>query len=107
MKTADAQRIEDARAAFLTSHTKQQTKAAILSLLTVFIVLVLPQFVPSPFTVIAMTVGGAGSFTVYYSLYHQSLRTRNGSMTLAYCLLAFMWLCAVIMTLLSLTGRIE
>ncbi len=107
MKTTDAQRIEEAKAAFLASHTKQQTKAALLCLLTVFIVLVLPQFVPSPFSGIAMAVGAAGSFTAYFSLYHQSLRTRNGSLTLAYCLLAFMWLCAVIVTLLSLTGRIQ
>ena len=107
MKTTDAQKIEEAKAAFLAAHTKRQTKAAFLCLLTLFVVFVLPELVPSPFSGIVMVGGAATSFTAYFLLYPQSLRTRNGSWTLAYCLLAFLWLCAVVVTLLSLTGRIE
>ena len=107
MKTTNAQKIEEAKVAFLVAHTKQQTKAALSCLLVVFVVLVLPRFVPPPFGGIVMAIGAAASFTACFSLYQQSLRTRNGSQVLAYCLLAFMWLSAVILTLLSLTGKIE
>jgi hypothetical protein len=107
MKTTDAQKIDEAKAAFLAAHTKQQTKAAFLCLLTLFVVIVLPELVPSPFSVIVMVGGSATLFTAFFLLYPQSLRTRNGSWTPAYCLLAFQWLCAVAVTLLSLTGRIE
>lgn len=107
MKTTDAQKIEETKTAFLTTHTKQQTKAAFLCLLTLFVVFVLPEFVPSPVSGIVMLVGAAASFTAYFSLYQHSLRTRNGSLTLAYYLLGFMWLCAVVLSFLSLTGRVE
>lgn len=107
MKTTDARNIEEAKAAFSAAHTKQQTKAAFLCLLTFIVVLVLPRFVPSPFSGIVMVVGAAVSFTAYFLLYQWSLRTRTGSLALAYCLLAFMWLCAFVVALLSLTGRVE
>jgi len=107
MKTTDSQKIEEAQAVFLAAHTQPQTNAALLCLLTVFVVLVLPRFVPSPFSGIVMVVGAAASFTACFSLYQQSLRSKNGSQVLAYSLLAFMWLCAVVVTSLSLTGRIE
>ena len=107
MKTTDAQKIEEAKAAFSATHTKQQTKAALLCLLTVLVVFVVPQFVPSPFNTIAGVVGAAASFTAFFSFYPLSLRTRSGSLTPAFCLLAFMWLSAAVVTLLSLTGKIE
>jgi drug/metabolite transporter (DMT)-like permease len=107
MKTADAQKIEEAKVAFLAAQTKRQTKAALLCLLTVFAVFVLPRFFSSPISGIVLVVGGAVSFTSYFLIYQQSLRTRTGSLTLAYCLLAYMWLCAAIVALLSFTARIE
>ncbi len=107
MKTTDTQKIAKVEAVFLAAHTKQKTKAALLCLLSLFVVIVLPELVPSPFGGIVMVGGAATSLTAYFLLYPQSLRTRNGSQMLAYCLLAFLWLCAVVVTLLSLTGRIE
>jgi len=107
MKPTDAQRIEESKAAFLAADTKRQTKAAFLCLATVFVIFVVPRFVPAPFGLITMVVGGAMSFSAYFFLYGQSLRTRNGSLTLAHCLLTFVWLCAVVVTLMSLTGKIE
>ena len=107
MKPTDAQRIEESKAAFLAAHTKRQTKAAFLCLLTIFVIFVLPRFLPPPFNVIAMAVGGAMSFSAYFFQYRQSLRTRKGSLAVAYCLLTFVWLCAVVVTFMSLTGKIE
>lgn len=107
MRTPDPCRIEEAKAASLASHTKQPTKVTLLCLLTVFVIFVLPQVIPSPLNHIAGVAGAAASFIVFFSFYHQSLRTRHGSLTPAFCLLAFIWLSAAVVTLLSLNGKIE
>ena len=105
MKTNEAQKNEETKAAFLAAQTKQQTKAAFLCLLALFVVFVVPRFVPAPFGLIVMLVGGAASFSASCYLFPQSLRSRSGSLTPAFCLLAFVWLCAAVTILLSLVGR--
>jgi hypothetical protein len=105
MKTTEAQKIEEAKAAFLAAQTKRQTEAAFLCMLTLFVIFVLPRFVPAPFGQIIMAVGGAALFSAYFYLFPQTLRSRSGSLTPAFCLLAFVWLCAAVTTLVSLIGR--
>jgi len=101
MKTTDVQHIEEAKAAFLAARTKEQTKSAFLCMLVLFVIFVLPHFLPAPFGQIVMGVGGAAGFSAYFAMYPQSLRSRSGSMTAAFCLLAFLWLGAAVTTLLS------
>jgi len=105
MKTNEVQKIEETKAAFLAAQTKQQTKAAFLCLLALFVIFILPRLVPAPIGLIIMGVGGAASFSAYFCLFPQTLRSRSGSLVPAFCLLAFIWLCAVVPILLSLFDR--
>ena len=101
MNANEAQKIEETKAAFLAAQTKQQTKAAFLCLFTLFVIFVLPRLVRAPIGQIIMGVGGAASFSAYFCLFSQTLRSRSGSMAPAFCLLAFIWLCAAVPILLS------
>jgi hypothetical protein len=105
MKTNEAQKNEEAKAAFLAAQSKQQTKAAFLCLLALFVIFVLPRFVPAPFGLIVMGGGAAASFSAYFCLLPQTLRSRSGSLVPAFCLLVFIWLCAAVPILLSLFDR--
>jgi hypothetical protein len=102
MKATDVQKTADTQAAILSAYARQQTKATILcwvSLLTIFVV---PQFIPSPLSEAVMAISAAGLFTACLSLFPQSLRGRSGSLTVAYCLGAFLWLCAAAVIWFSL-----
>jgi hypothetical protein len=105
MKTNEAQKIEEAKAAFLAAQTKQQTKAAFLGMLTLFVIFIMPRFVPAPFGQVVMAVGAAASFSAYFYMYPQTLRSRSGSLVPAFCLLALIWLCAAVPILLSLFDK--
>ena len=96
MKTNEAQKIEEANAALLAAQTKQQTKATFFGLLVLFVMFVLPRFVPAPFGSVVMGVGGAAAFSAYFYLFRESLRSRSGSLTPAFCLLSFVWFCAAV-----------
>ena len=104
MKTNEAQQIEATKSAFLAAQTKLQIQAAFLNLLIWIVVFVLPGFLPAPFDQIVMGVGCAVSFTAYFCLFPQTLRSRSGSLVPAYCLLAFVWLAAAVGILVSLFG---
>ena len=104
MKAPDAQSIEVAKAACLQRvRTRQQTKAGIL-LCNVVLLFILPQLFPSPFDCIAMGIGGAISFTIFFFLKPESLRSRRGSLIPAICLVVAMWLFAAVTTVISLIG---
>jgi hypothetical protein len=104
MNTTEVQRIEEAKASFLAAQTEQQVRAAYLGMLALFVIFVLPRFVPAPFDQIIMVAGAAASFSAYFCLFPQTLRSRRGSLAPAFCLLAFVWLCAAVTILLSLLG---
>ena len=106
MKASDAQSIEVAKAVLLQRlRAQQDAKLGILLLVfNVVIIFVLPQYFPSPFDGIAMGIGAAFSFTIFFLLKTESLRSRRGSLIPAVCLVAAMWLFAAITTVISLIG---
>ena len=72
----------------------------LLSLLTVIFVCYVMPFC-------SLRVGSAGAallFTVLFASYPDRLRSRNGSLTMAFCLLGFVWLCAAVTIALSFFG---
>jgi len=48
---------------------------------------------------------GAALFTISFCLHPHHFRSRRGSLTPAFCLIAFVWLCAAVPILLPLFGR--
>lgn len=102
MKTNDVQNVEDPNAAFLAAQAKQQTKSSLLCLFVLSVTFVLPRFVPTPFSQVVMGFGAAVGFSAYLATFPESLRSRSGSLTPAYCLLVFVWLCAATGTLFAL-----
>ena len=107
MKTSEVQKIQEDKAIWLSAHSKQQTNAAFLCLLTWFVIFVLPQFIPAPYSLIVMLVGGAASFHASLYLFPQSYCTRTGSLTPVHCLLAFLWLIAFVGTFFASIGKIS
>ena len=106
MKTTDPINKEMAKATLLQRlRTRQEAKVGILLLVCAVVVLfILPEFFPSPFDSIAMGIGGAISFTIFFFLLPESLRSRRGSLIPAICLVAAMWLLAAVTTVISLIG---
>ncbi len=110
MKASDERDIEMARAleagrAWQRENNKQQSKAALLLIPGMVVMFILLEYVPSPFDSIAMAIGAAISFTVFFFLETESLRSRRGSLIPAICLVAAMWLFAAITVVVSLIGR--
>jgi hypothetical protein len=105
MNAHEGQTIDETKAAFLAKRAKDQTRAALLCLLTGFLVYVMPRLVPAPFGPIMMAFGGAASFSVFFLMFPQTLRSRSGSLKPALCFLAFVWLCAAISILFQFTNR--
>lgn len=68
------------------------------------LIFIFPQYFPSPFDGIAMAIGAAISFTIFFFLNPESLRSRRGSLIPAICLVAAMWLFAAVVTVISLIG---
>ena len=106
MEASDAQSIEVAKAALLQRLRAQQEAklGTVLLLCNVVLLFILPQHVPSPFDGIAMGIGAAISFTMFFVLKPESLRSRRGSLIPAICLVAAMWLFAAATTVISLIG---
>lgn len=104
MKAAEAPEMETATA-LLRARAKQQSRAAVLAILAIAVLFVLPRLIPSPFDVVAMGFGSAALFNAVVLLNPDSFRNRSGSLTTAVCLATALWLCAVVGTVFSLTGR--
>ena len=108
MKASDAQSIEvEVEKAVLLQRLRaqQDAKLGLLFLLcNVVILFILPRYFPTPFDSIAMGIGAAFSFTIFFLLKSESLRSRRGSLVPAVCLVAVMWLFAAITTVISLFG---
>lgn len=84
---------------------KWETEAGWLTLLTVFVVLILPQHLSAPLDLIVATVGAAVLFTVQVCLMPSAFRSRGGSMVPAYLLSGFVWVAAIVVTVLSFISR--
>jgi hypothetical protein len=105
MKTSEVHNIGETKAAFLDAQRKQAIKSWLLCMLALFVIFVLPNFVPAPFDQIVMGVGSATVFSALVSMFPQSFRSRSGSLTPALCLLTFLWLGVTVTTLFSFLGR--
>jgi hypothetical protein len=90
---------------FNLDRTRQQNRAGLLLLITIVVLFILPQFIPSPFGEMVMVFGSAIVLTTYVYLQPDSFRSRSGSLTMAICLVTAMWLGAVVVTVISLIGR--
>ncbi len=81
----------------------QQTDSArqcLLSALTVIFLCWVLQLGSLP----VVSVGAAIWFTVFLGFYRDNLRSRSGSLTPAFCLTAFLWLCAAVVVVLWFLG---
>ena len=97
-EVAEAVRLQRLRA-------RQKSEVGILELVCcVGLVFIVPEYFPSPFDSIAMGIGAAISFTIFFFLHPESLRSRRGSLIPAICLVAAMWLFAAVGTVISLIG---
>ena len=86
-------------------RARQESEVGILELVCcVGLVFIVPEYFPSPFDSIAMGIGAAISFTIFFFLHPESLRSRRGSLIPAICLVAAMWLFAAVTTVISLIG---
>jgi len=103
MKASEVQNLETA-AVFLREQEKEQYKGAISVALTIVVIFILPEFVPSPFDVIVMGFGSAILLTALVLSKPASFRSRSGSLIPAICLGAAMWLFAAVTTVISLIG---
>ncbi len=109
MKTSEERDIEMVRAleagrAWQRENNKQQNKVALSLIPTIVAIFILPQYLQSPFDTIAMGIGAAISFTIFFFLKPESLRSRRGSLIPAISLVAAMWLFAAVTTVISLIG---
>ncbi len=105
MKESEAQRLE-AAVFFLRARARQQYKAVLLMVISLFVIFILPNFIPSPFGGMVIGLGGAGIFTIYVLQNPNSFRSRKGSLIPAICLATALWLSAAVVVILSLKGRI-
>lgn len=96
---------EEADAA-LEERTRQHYKATLLIAALLVVCYVIAQAAPPVSEYIAMTVGPALGMTLMVSVMRESFRSRSGSMTPAICLIAFMWIMAVVVSVMALAGQL-
>lgn len=84
---------------------RRQTQAGlVLAIVAVATLFILPQYLTPPYGGMSMGFGSAAILTVLLYLNPESLRSRGGSLVPACCLVAALWLSAVVTTVLSLIG---
>ena len=94
-----------AMAARQQTQNRQQTQAGlVLVVVAVATLFILPEYLTPPYDVMSMGFGSAAILTVFLYLYPESFRSRGGSLVPAFCLVAALWLLAVVSTVLSLIG---
>ena len=87
------------------SQKRQQNSTTLLSLITIVVVFILPRFIPSPFAEWVMGFGCAILMTIMVCQQPESFRSRSGSMNQAICLVAALWIVAVVASVLPLFKR--
>ena len=82
---------------------RQQTHTGLVFLVvTVAIVFIIPEYLTPPYDGMWMGFGSAASFSVFFYLYPESLRSRGGSLVPALCLSAALWLLVTVAAVVSL-----
>lgn len=84
---------------------RQQYKAALMLMITMVawgILLASPSHLSARYACMVMSISPAIYMTGYLYLYPNSLRSSSGSLFTAVCLVAFLWLSAVGVTVASL-----
>ena len=107
MKPHESEKIEKTKSAYLASQKTQDTTAALWGILTIFVIFVLPRYIPAPFNSIVQCVAPAALFNSSIVVFPQFYRNRKGSLKLALYLVAFLWLVAFVGSLLILIGVIN
>lgn len=84
---------------------RQQSKAALMAIIMLVgcgMLVASPTYLPARYACMVMSIGPAIYMTVYLYLYPNSLRSSSGSLFTAVCLVAWLWLSAVGVTVASL-----
>ena len=92
--------------AVVKARSEQHYTAALLVGVVLVAGYLIAQVAPPVSEYIAMTVGPAIGLTLMVSLLPTSFRSRSGSMTPAICLIAAMWIMAVVVSGLALAGEL-
>ena len=103
MKASEVQNLKTATA-FLLARTREQYNGAIFVALTIVVMFILPEFIPSPFDCMVMGFGSAILLTALVLLTPASFRGRSGSLRMAIGLVTAMWIFAAVTTVISLIG---
>lgn len=102
MKTIEVQKLEEANV-LVREWNKQHYRAACFMAIPLIVGFLAEQIVPSG-GIIAMAVGPAIGLSTGVCLIPNDFRGRSGSLTLARCLVAAMWIAALVSVLFSLLG---
>ncbi len=103
MKTIEVQKLEEANN-FLRAWTKQHNKAAFFMAMPMIAGFLAARIFPSGLGLIAMSVGPAIALSIGVRLIPNDFRSRSGSLTPAICLVAAMWISALVSIVFSLLG---
>jgi hypothetical protein len=90
MKTSDIQKTD-------------ATKQILLSAVTMIFICGILPFSNLPMR----SFGGAVLFSIFFWVFPDSLRSRSGSLTPAFCLTAFLWLGAAVVGVMCYLGAVE
>ena len=103
METSEVQTLEKANA-ILRTWTYRHNQAAVLIAIPFVVGFVMITFIPSAFSDIVLAVAPVISLTTGIFMIPEDFRTRRGSLNSAFCLVAAMWVGAVIVALVRLLG---
>jgi hypothetical protein len=103
MKTIEAQNLEEA-SEFLREWTRKHHKAALFMAVPLILGFLAARIVPSALESIPMAVGSAIGLSMGVCLLPNDFRSRSGSLMPAICLVAAIWIAALVTTVFSLLG---
>jgi len=103
METSEVQTHKKANA-ILRTWTRRHNQAAVLIAIPLVAGFVMVSFFPSAFSDIVLALAPAISLTTGIVLTPEDFRSRRGSLTSAFCLVAAMWVAAVVVTTVRLLG---
>ena len=103
MDTSEEQTQEKANA-ILRTWTRRHNQAAVRIAIPLVAGFVMVSFFPSAFSDIVLAVAPVISLTTGIFLTPEDFRSRRVSLTSAFCLVAAMWVAAVVVTVVRLLG---
>lgn len=101
--TSEVQTLEKADA-ILRTWTRRQNQAAVRMAIPLVVGFVVMTFFPSAFSDIVLAVAPVISLTTGIFMIPEDFRSRRGSLVSAFCLVAAMWVFALIVALVRLLG---